>query len=65
MVKVRVDTFLLASRIVLTIFSQTIETDRRNSKLFPRLDLDEAFQSRIFDLITRARRWDGEWLYIL
>jgi hypothetical protein len=42
-----------------------IETDRRNSKLLPRLDLDEVFKSRIFDLISPASRWDGEWLGIL
>lgn len=36
-----------------------IETDRRNAKLLPSLDLDEVFMSRIFDLASGTGCWEG------
>jgi len=40
-----------------------IDTDRRNSKALPRLDLDEVFKSQIFELMADYKRTDGAYRF--
>lgn len=56
--QILVDKFQEKTEKEISRMVKIIETDRRNSKILPRLDLDDAYKAQIFELVSASRPCD-------